>query len=56
MELKIRRASAQDAAWLQASFDRQIISRKRESYFADCSRQQEDGQIVLLIAEEMVTI
>jgi ribosomal protein S18 acetylase RimI-like enzyme len=51
MELKIRRASAQDAAWLQASFAQQTKLQKRKGYFADCCRQQEEGQIVLLVAE-----
>lgn len=51
MELKIRRATVHDTAWLQASFARQVKLQKRKGYFADCCRQQEEGQIVLLIAE-----
>ena len=51
MELRIRRASTQDAAWLQVSFAQQVKLQKRGRYFADCCRQQDEGQIVLLFSE-----
>ena len=40
----------QDAASMQDSF-RRTGWRKPEGYFADCCRQQEKGQLVLLVAE-----
>jgi GNAT superfamily N-acetyltransferase len=50
MEVTIRRANASDVPWLQDSFDRLMRWRKPEGYFAECCRQQDEGQIALLIA------
>ena len=46
----IRTATPADPPWLQEQF-KQIGWSKPEGYFAECHRQQEAGQIVLLIAE-----
>ena len=35
---------------MQESF-KQMGGRKSDNYFADCCRQQEDGKLVLLVAE-----
>jgi len=51
MDVQIRRPALSDAARLQASFDRLMGWHKPEGYFAGCCRQQEEGQIVLLVAE-----
>jgi hypothetical protein len=51
IEPTTRQASAQDATQLQASFAQQMQSQRPKGYFADCCRQQEEGQIVLLFAE-----
>jgi ribosomal protein S18 acetylase RimI-like enzyme len=50
MRFSTRKATIQDAEWMQDSFT-QMGWSKPEGYFADCCRQQEEGQIVLLIAE-----
>jgi GNAT superfamily N-acetyltransferase len=50
MRFNTRQAIIQDAAWMQDSV-RQTSWSRPEGYFADCCRQQEKGQLVLLVAE-----
>jgi GNAT superfamily N-acetyltransferase len=52
MDIEIRRANPSDAEWLQDSFDRLMGWHKPQGYFAECCRLQEEGSIVLLVAEE----
>ena len=47
----IRRATPDDAAWLQASFP--VMGwAKPDGYFATCCQLQDDNQIVLLVAAD----
>lgn len=46
----VRQATTQDAEWMQESF-KQMGWSKSDNYFADCCRQQEEGKLVLLVAE-----
>lgn len=51
MSTVVRQATSNDAEWMQESFA-QIGWTKPEGYFADCCRLQEDGKLVLLVAED----
>ena len=46
----IRRADHTDAAWLQTSFAN-MGGNKRDGYFAECCRLQDENHLVLLVAE-----
>jgi GNAT superfamily N-acetyltransferase len=46
----IRRATMQDADWMQSSFDRRMGWTKPPGYFYNCCAQQAEGQIVLWVA------
>ena len=41
-----------DADWLQASFTERMPWNKPEGYFVKSCRQQEEGSLILLLAEE----
>ena len=45
MEVIVRKATHADAAWMQEG------CAKPEGYFAECCRLQEEGKLVLLVAE-----
>lgn len=47
----IRAASPYDSAWLQTSFAEEMEFPKPGGYFAKCVQLQEEGKIILLIAE-----
>lgn len=46
----IRRATTQDANWMQIGFDTQMGWTKVSGYFASCCDLQEKGELVLLVA------
>lgn len=48
----VRQATADDAVWMQSSFDAGMGWTKPGGYFAECCRQQAAGGRVLLVAEE----
>lgn len=52
MVVTIRRAGADDALWMQNSFDTQMGWTKRSGYFAECCQKQTMGELVLLVAHE----
>lgn len=47
----IRRSSLNDSEWLQTSFKQLMPKAKPKGYFEECFWLQEQGKIVLLIAE-----
>ena len=51
MTVTVRQATHDDAAWMQESFAT-IGWGKPDGYFADCCRLQDDGKLVLLVAED----
>lgn len=51
MAVTIRQANHEDAAWMQECFAK-LAWGKPDGYFADCCRLQDEGKLVLLVAED----
>lgn len=51
MPITVRQATHADAEWMQESFAK-LAWGKPDGYFADCCRLQDEGKVVLLVAED----